>query len=248
MKFINRFFLLAVLVFALNQQASAGELHQPFDQLLQKYVVNGLVKYDDLHRAKKDVALLRDYVHSLEQINPEKMNKKEALAYWINLYNAVTLRLIIDNYPVGSIKDIGGIFSSPWKKKLVIVNGKNLTLNQIENEIIRPKFKDARIHFALNCASIGCPPLAAHAYQAGSLDRQLDKASKIALSQENWLKIDKSIRVSKIFNWYGQDFIDYSGSVRQYLARYRPDLRETILDEKKSLKFMDYNWDLNKTK
>ena len=234
-----------IMITAVTNLTRAGELHKAYDQLLQKYVEDGRVNYAAFHRSQQDVATLHKYVHSLEKINPDKLAPKEALAYWINLYNAVTLRLILDNYPVESIKDIGGFFSSPWKKKLVTVQGRSLTLNEIENEIIRPQFKDARVHFALNCASIGCPPLADRAYAGTHLDEQLNAASSYALQRENWLKIDGAIKTSKIFNWYAQDFIDYAGSVRQYLARYRPDLKSILLDENKSLEFMDYNWNLN---
>lgn len=239
---------MTVLVIALCGSIKAGELHHKYDLLLQKYVKNGRVDYAAFHRSKQDVAALGAYIETLEKTNPDKLTKNDALAYWINLYNAVTLRLILDNYPVDSIKDIGGLFSSPWKKKLVQVNGRTLTLNQIENEIIRPKFKDARIHFALNCASIGCPPLASHAYLGNSIDKQLDAASSYALSRENWFKLTNSIEVSKIFDWYAQDFIDYAGSVRHYIARYRPELKSVLLDETKSLAFKSYNWKLNKTK
>lgn len=233
------------LFFTANHISASEKIHQTYDQLLQKFVAENLVKYNQFHRSKEDISTLKKYIVSLEKIDPDKLPKKDALAYWINLYNAVTLQLILDNYPVESIKDIGGLLSSPWKKKLVTVNGEQLTLNQIENEIIRPKFKDARIHFALNCASIGCPPLAANAYEGRTLDEQLDRASKLALSNDEWVKISDKIYISKIFDWYGQDFIEYSGSVRKYIANYRPDMAETILDENKEIKFLDYNWKLN---
>ncbi|KAA3660845.1 MAG: DUF547 domain-containing protein, partial [Calditrichaeota bacterium] len=156
---------LTTLFLSYTTNGLAGDdIHASYDMLLKKYVAEDGVRYEQFHATKSDVKALNKYVKSLENLNPRNMQKAEALAYWINLYNATTLKLILDNYPLESIKDIGGLLSSPWNKKLVKVNGRELTLNQIENEIIRPEFKDARIHFALNCAAVGCPPLTNSAY------------------------------------------------------------------------------------
>ena len=238
--------LVIALVAVLYSSAGAADsLHDPFDRLLQEYVSGNVVDYASFHQSTEDLNTLAVYIDSLEAADPSAMEPDYALAYWINLYNAATLKLILDHYPVDSIKDLGGLFSSPWGKKLVTVNGDELTLDNIEHDIIRKQFDDARIHFALNCAAVSCPPLAGDAYVGNKLSWQLNASSTRALSQDRWLRLGKRIWVSKIFDWYEDDFEDYSGSVRAYIARYRPDAAETILNPEIELKHMDYDWSLN---
>lgn len=235
--------------------AAPADLHEPFDILLRLYVEGTRFNYQAIAANEGDRARLEAYVARLESLNPGNWNGNDALAYWINMYNAATLELILKHYPVNSIKDIGGFFSSPWNEDVVVVAGNPLTLNQIENEIIRPKFKDARIHFALNCASISCPPLANFAYVGESIDEQLDQAVKNVLnndlviemsSEERWIDFrDNKIYVTKIFDWYKEDFA-VDGGVRKFIAEHRPQDEALLLDEKNKLKYMDYNWDLNR--
>jgi hypothetical protein len=226
---------------------AGSNIHQDFNDLLQRYVVGEKFDYDALFNNRQDLQKLYNYIDMLEQQNPDNWLEAEALAYWINLYNAATIELVLKNYPVKSIKDIGFLFSSPWKRKIVKVNGKDLSLDDIENKIIRKKFKDARIHFALNCASLGCPPISNSAFNSSELDRQLDAACKRALRSANWVKItEDKILVTKVFDWYKDDFIDYAGSVREFIARYRPEDREKILDKNRKLEYFDYDWSLNK--
>ncbi len=236
--------------------APPADLHKNYDILLRLYVDGTRFDYEELFRNEADVKRLSDYVDRLESLNPENWEFNDALAYWINLYNAATLELILKNYPLGSIKDIGGLFSSPWKEDVVMVAGEALNLDEIENEIIRKQFKDARIHFAVNCASISCPPLANFAFTGEKLDEQLNTVCKNVFDNDLWLQVtsterwievkEKEIRISKIFDWYKQDFIEYSGSVRKFLAQYRPQDAEHILNPKVKIKHMGYNWDLNK--
>jgi hypothetical protein len=224
-----------------------ANLHQDFNEILQQYVVGDKFDYDALYQNKQDLQKLYNYVDLLERQNPDSWSENEALAYWINLYNAATIELVLKNYPVKSIKDIGFLFSSPWKRKVVKVNGKELSLDDIEHKIIRKKFKDARIHFALNCASLGCPPISNTAFTPAELDKQLDAACKRAIRSSKWVKItDNEIWVTKVFDWYKDDFVAYAGSVREFIARYRPEDRDKIMDENRELKIMDYDWSLNK--
>ncbi len=143
-----------------------------------------------------------------------------------------------------SIKDIGGFMKkSPWKRELVTVAGRKLTLNNIENDIIRPDFGDARIHFALNCASIGCPPLSDEAYAADRLSEQLDAACRVALNRDQWVQVDENkLKLTKIFDWYGGDFEKDGGSVLDFVRRYRT---ETIPEGNLEIDFMSYDWSLN---
>ena len=223
------------------------ELHRPFDILLQIYVTGNRFDYARMLNNPRDLERLSDYIDNLELLDPTEWSKDEALAYWINLYNAATIELVLTKYPVKSIKDIGGLFSSPWKKKVVKVNNRELSLDEIENDIIRTQFTDARIHFALNCAAIGCPPLNKKAFTDDSLDTQLEAAVNNALANEFWLQVtEQEIRVSKIFDWYEKDFISYAGSVREFIAKYREKDKEAILDATRKLKYLDYDWKLNK--
>ena len=224
-----------------------SQLDADFSRLLSTYVQHNLVDYEAWSAHEEDAWALVRYVDQLTALDPEDWPQDAALAYWINLYNAVTLRLILDYYPLKSIKDIGGFLKkSPWKRELVTVAGRSLTLNNIENDIIRPQFNDPRIHFALNCASVGCPPLSNKAYSAEDLSDQLDAASKLALNRHHWVQFDGEVlRLTKIFDWYGGDFEKDGGSVVGFIRKYRTEaLPETDL----KIEFMPYDWSLNNVK
>lgn len=245
------FFLMLLFKAAPGQSSDStlSEVHKPYDILLQLYVSEGRFDYNRMWRNEADLGRLSQYIDTLETMNPAEWPKNEALAYWINLYNAATVELVLQNYPLESIKDIGGFMKkSPWSKKVVKVAGRELSLKDIKDSVIRALFKDARVHFALNNASLGDPPLSGRAYLGERLEDQLEAACYSALHDERWLKIEeKEIWLSKIFDWYKSDFEGSGGSIREFLAKYREDDRETIMDKTRELKFMDYNWDLNKT-
>lgn len=251
---IPRFFIAAALVAtlilgALPSQADdaqdADQLHAAYGQLLGRYVEGLGVDYVAWIGSERDVDALRAYVRDLTALDPAGWPHDDGLAYWLNLYNAVTVQLIVDNYPLDSIKDLGGFLkTSPWDRKLVTVAGRELSLNMIENDIIRPEFGDPRIHFAVNCASIGCPPLQPDAYRAATLSDQLDAACRQALNHERWVRTagDK-LEVTKIFDWYKDDFAEDGGSIRSFIARYH----EGSLPDGK-IEFMDYDWSLNQVR
>ena len=227
----------------------ADAVHAPYSALLQKYVQGNGVAYDAWDKNAADLQSLKDYLAEMAAQNPGDWEKDRALAYWLNLYNALTLNLILENYPVKSIKDLGSLLKSPWNKEIVTVAGKELTLNNIEHNIIRPRFDDPRIHFALNCAAVSCPPLASYAFLPSKLEAQLDAVCQNALAQKNWLQLkDNTILVTKIMDWYGNDFRSGGGSIRTFLAKYQPEDKESILDENNKLEFMDYDWALNRAK
>ncbi|MCC7142119.1 MAG: DUF547 domain-containing protein [Candidatus Eisenbacteria bacterium] len=225
-------------------------LSAPFDRLLGSYVSGESVRYAAWHANAADRGALGAYVDALEATVASKLEPNAGLAFWINLYNAATLELVLSRYPVESIKEIGSTLKSPWKKKVVKVEGRELSLDEIENEVIRPGWKDARIHFALNCASIGCPPLAAEAYRAEMLDAQLDASCRRALSDRRWLALDGGvIRATKLFDWYGSDFEQWAGGVRTFAAKYAPaPLQAALADPKTKIEFTDYDWKLNQAK
>lgn len=230
---------------AAAQENAVNELalHRPFDLLLRIYVEGTRVNYDKFSANPRDKERLSGYISSLEALDPAAWSDSSALAYWINLYNAATLDIVLERYPVKSIKNIGGAF----KKKVAQVAGKPLSLDQIENDIIRPRFHDPRVHFALNCAAVSCPPLAPHAYSGSLLSSQLDEACRAALNDSGWVQIGvEELRVSKIFDWYRQDFGSAETAVREFIARYRPQDREAIMDASRKLKYLDYDWRLNR--
>lgn len=228
----------------------SGAAHAPFDTLLHKYVKGTGVDYNAWDTNDADLGALRRYVAALEtvpisQLPDEPAARDAELAYWINLYNAATLHLVLEDYPVDSIKDLGGLLSSPWDRKVVTVEGTELTLNDIENRVIRARFDDEpRIHFALNCASKSCPPLRAEAYTGARLDEQLEEQTRAFLSDPGHSRVEGDhYRLSKIFDWYKDDFVKAAGSVPAFVRPYVP--RAETLREDAKVKHLDYDWALN---
>jgi|GEM_PF-647355 len=207
--------------------------HALFDGLLRKYVsAAGAVNYAGF---KREQASLEQYIQSLQGSAPSAgWPRAREMAYWINAYNAVTIKLILDNYPLRSIKDI----NSPWDTPLVQLGGRNLTLNNIENDILRPKFGDARIHFAVNCAAKSCPPLWNRAWTESNLDQTLDQRARDFINNPAYNQISaSSARVSEIFKWYAEDF----GNLHQYLNRYS----RVQIGAQVQIQNTTYNWGLN---
>lgn len=209
--------------------------HKAFDALLSKYVsASGNVDYKGL---KASEAKLDGYLKGLESLKPSSSwGNEEQLAFWINAYNAYTIKLILNNYPVKSITDLHG--GKPWDHKWINLDGKKLSLNNIENDIIRPVFKDPRIHFAVNCAAKSCPTLLNKAFTAGNLERQLESQTKKFINNTAFNSLGKkSITISKIFDWYGKDF----GDIGAFVSRYAD---QTVKPDAK-VNFNEYDWALN---
>lgn len=209
--------------------------HLGLDSLLQKYVSDaGKVNYKGL---KTDKDALNAYCRMLSD-NPvqEDWTREEKMAFWINTYNAFTLKLIVDNYPARSILNFDG--GKTWDVKRIRIGDKKYSLNNIENDILRPQFKDPRIHFAINCAARSCPPLWNHAYTAENLETTLDARTKAFINNASFNTISASkARVSKIFEWYAADF----GGLKKFLNKYA----DTPLKSSAVIAFNEYNWDLN---
>ena len=209
--------------------------HSMLDGLLKKHVsASGSVNYNGL---KEDEATLDRYLAMLEATPPgTTWNRNQELAYWINAYNAYTIKLILKNYPLKSITNLNG--GKPWDVKWINLDGKSLSLNNIENDIIRPKYKEPRIHFAVNCAAKSCPPLLNGAYKAKTLDAQLESQTKKFINNPAFNKLDKNaIIVSKIFDWYGEDFGDIASFIMVYADKtVKPSAKVT---------YMEYDWNLN---
>jgi hypothetical protein len=209
--------------------------HSDWNILLQKHVSEkGNVNYKGF---KKDELKLKSYLTLLSKIMPDdSWSKGKKMAYWINAYNAFTIQLILDNYPISSIKDI----ENPWDIEFINLGDKTFSLNDIEHEILR-KMNDPRIHFGIVCASVSCPKLKNVAFEASNLDSQLDIAAKEFLADpaRNNLSED-SIQLSKIFKWFAKDFKN-EGSLIDFLNKYS----EITISQNAKKSYKDYDWNLN---
>lgn len=218
--------------------------HRLFGELLKKYVKNGLVDYQGF---KKDEATLDAYLTVLERVDTGRLSREEKFAFYVNAYNAWTIKLILTGYPgVQSIKDLGSLFKSPWKKKICRIDGDLITLDDIEHNILRPKFKDPRVHFAVNCASKGCPPLLAEPYTGSRLEQQLNRVTRAFINDPERYRLEgNTLYVSRIFKWFSEDFNDdVVGFFLQYAEGNLKEKLETG-QEKIKVKYLDYDWSLN---
>ncbi|OAV45017.1 hypothetical protein A3850_011190 [Lewinella sp. 4G2] len=213
----------------------ASPSHQPWNTLLQRYVDDaGNVDYAGFKSSESE---LDAYLATLQETAPKgTWGRRASLAYWINAYNAFTIKRILRDYPVASITDLDG--GDPWKVKWIEIEGETYSLNNIEHDIIRPRFKDARIHFAVNCAAKSCPPLPNKAFMAANVESLLTERTRAFVRNPAYNTIGDEVAVSKIFDWYGEDF----GDLRTYLNKYLP----TPIPADVEIGFRDYDWALNK--
>ncbi len=197
-----------------------------------------------------DSQQLGQYIDSLTALKISDFNRNEQQAYWINLYNALTVDVVLQEYPVESIRDISsGLFSSgPWGRDLVVVEGEELSLDDIEHRILRPIWKDPRIHYAVNCASIGCPNLQVRAFTTSNMETQLNKAARDFINHPRGATVDNGkLRVSSIFDWFEADFGGNEAGVIAHLRQYAgPRLRNSLAGIS-SIDDDDYDWNLNDT-
>jgi Protein of unknown function, DUF547 len=227
-----------------RETASRPVEHVLWDALVKKHVnADGWVNYRGMIA---DSVPLNQYLKLLRSAHPNDANwtPNEQKAYWINAYNAFTVQLITQHYPIESIKDIKkGIpfVNTVWDIKFIEIEDFTYDLNKIEHQILRPVFKDPRIHAAINCASYSCPRLRAEAYTAAQLDTQLDDAMRSFISdpQRNQITAKKA-ELSKIFDWFASDFRDAKGSVRAFIKQYHPELGDDV-----KFDYLDYDWRLN---
>jgi hypothetical protein len=250
----KRLFLILLLISLLfgfygrtAQAAAATEGQAIWAELLNKYVKPGGVDYAGF---KSEEEKLDQYLKVLEHTDLKTLSREEQFAYYINAYNAWTIKLILSAYPgIKSIKDLGSFWESPWKKKFVRISGELLSLDDIEHHILRPRFKDPRVHFAINCSAVSCPPLRAEPYLGSSLDRQLDQATRSFINNpKNYRIEDDAFYVSRIFKWYAKDFNhDVLGF---YLKYAREDLKKKLVEKKDviQIKYLHYDWSLNDIK
>ncbi len=237
--------------------------HPDWDRLVARHVVwvaDGTASQVDYAGFQVDARDLETYLESLSAVTAAEFagwSRDQRLAFLINAYNAFTLQLVLTRYPnLQSIKDLGSFFSSPWKKRFFTLLGAQRSLDDIEHRMIRSPgaYDEPRIHFAVNCASIGCPALPDEAFAADRLQSQLQDGVRRFLSDRSRNRYNTSsgaLEVSKIFDWYGGDFEPQFGSVRGFLARYDQLLadsdlaRSRIRNQETRLRYLAYDWTLN---
>ena len=271
------FILIALLAAPLtNALAQFDHSHKAWDALLKKNVVvvqGGKTSQARYAGFKQEEAALKAYTESLSKVTEAEFkafSKTQQMAFLINAYNALTVQLILTKYPdLKSIKDLGGAFSSPWKQKFFKLMGNDSTLDQIEHEMLRKKgvYDEPRVHYAVNCASIGCPALREEAFTADKLDAQLEEQARRFLSDRSRNRYNaqnESLEVSKIFDWFKEDWQSgYKGigkdqspvtSREQFFGKYaallsdKPDEQKLISEGKVPIRFLDYDWNLNDAK
>lgn len=253
MKYFSRILLILITAVTVSCQnaipgmaGSTPPNHEPWNQLLKAHVSSaGIVDYKGFI---KDKSKLDAYLKTVSANAPDRKtwSKNEQLAYWINAYNAYTVKLITDNYPVKSIKDLGPALKIPliadvWHYKFFKIGGQESSLDEIEHSILRKEFEEPRIHFAINCASVSCPPLLNEAFMANKIDSQLDKVAKAFVNDKSRNKITaNAVQISPIFSWFKGDFTK-KGSVVDFLNKY-----STVkISSSAKVSHQDYNWNLN---
>lgn len=234
---------------AMPATAPNEALNEPLNKVLNAYVTKGQVNYKALKAKPAELDTYLKQAAAVSRADFSTWSKDAQMAFYINLYNAATLKHITNHYPVSSIKKIGGWFTSPWKIEFISLFGSKVHLDHIEHEILRKQYSDARIHFALVCAAKSCPPLRSEAYNGSQLSAQLDDQGRIFMadSGKNSVSVsNRRITVSKIFDWFEEDFVKHSGSVQKFVAPYFPQtsLPATGIDNF-SVRHSDYDWSLN---
>lgn len=191
---------------------------------------------------------LEEYVQDLSRLDPRVFNRAEQMAFWINLYNALTVKVVLDNPDKSSITKMGQrLFSfGPWDEDVVSITSQSLSLNDIEHQILRPIWKDERVHYALNCASLGCPNLASTVFQSENMVEKLNKVRAEYLEHPRAIHFDArgDLHVSSLFQWYLGDFAKDESALLIYLASHRTELHERILGYTGKIRY-EYDWDLN---
>lgn len=222
--------------------------HSAWDSLLARYVTqspDGINRVDYAALKAEDTSALQGYLASMQAIDITQYPRDEQFAYWVNLYNAATVDLIVANYPLDSIRDLGLPGLGPWREDVVKVNGKNLSLDDIEHGILRPIWQDVRVHYAVNCASIGCPNLAAQAYTGAKLDAMLEAAAADYVNHpRGFARINGRLVASRIYDWYGSDWGD-EAAILDHARKYANRESLAVLGDRSTIDTFDYDWSLN---
>jgi hypothetical protein len=227
--------------------------HTVWTQFLKKWVTGDSINYSGIKES--GAVLLTAYLAELESVckkDINKWNKNQRLAFWINVYNAYTVKLVVDNHPLKSIRKIGLFPGAAWREKVVSLKrlkGKNVSLSHVENDILRKHFREPRIHFAIVCAAEGCPPIRSEAYTAAKINRQLEIQTKAFLNANTHNRYDSNsgvLYLSKIFNWYEKDFGKDHDKRLLFVSKYLDELRADLQKGNRvRIKYLPYDWTLN---
>lgn len=230
-----------------QESLAFDQAHRAWSGILKTYTEDGFVDYSALKESGGD---LESYLKAIEKVSNDeyaRWSKDEKAAFWINAYNAFTIQTVVDHYPKKSIKQIPNV----WDKKRFTTLGQQWSLNQIEHKILRKEFSEPRIHFALVCASLGCPTLRGEPYTAGDLNSQLDSQVRSFMADTGKARYDRNsdtLRLSPIFKWYREDF-EKAGGVIAFLQtkgkRYLPSDMEGKVNLKTKISWLGYDWSLN---
>ena len=238
---MKRIFIQTLFLFLTVTNLSAQDLNGFFnsaDSFFKTNVVNGKVKYADI---KGNPEALNTILESAKGISVSESDATTYQAFWINAYNLLVIDGIVKNYPLKSPLDVVGFFDKTKHK----IGGKSVTLNGIENDLLRAKFSsEARFHFVLVCAGLGCPPIINKGYRPNTLDSQLQKQTILALNNANFIKVNENkVKISQLFEWYKGDF-EQKGTTLDFINTYRKEK----LPENAKLSYYPYDWSLNEAK
>ncbi len=254
--FVSLFFYSPYIYSTTNHQAKANNKKSfsddhTWNRILIRYVSkhkNGEVNifdYGRLFKSIDDKILLDNYLISLESINPAILSKNEAMAYYANLYNAVTVKLITKNYPIKSIRKLGPLNSGPWKRKIIKLNGELVSLDDIEHKILRSKYRSPYIHYMLNCASISCPNLQKKAWKGETLKADQQTAAVEYINSSRGVTIRKDgLHLSSIYRWFKEDFKS-DGGVLNHILKYADKDLKSAIEKGVKIKSYNYDWTLN---
>jgi len=250
----------ALVALASLAPAAARATEASLDALLGRHVTTpadgvARVAYARWKATAADVAALDAWIAAAAAQRPSGMPRAEAYAFWANLYNALTLKVILDNYPVRSIRDIRSTgvpfdprqFNGPWRTRLITIEGRRMSLDDIEHGVMRPTFRDPRVHYAVNCASIGCPNLRPRAFRAATLEADLDDAARAFVNHPRGasLQPDGRLVVSSIYHWFKEDFGGTDAGVIAHLRRYAAPPLAARLGTVTAIADHAYDWALN---
>lgn len=224
-------------------QGTFDHSYRPYGAVLASIVRGPRVDYRALVARKKELDIVARELASPSEDLERAWTRQERIAFWINAYNVFTLKAVAERYPIRGIRQIPGV----WTDLRFRVASRELTLDDIEHRILRPQFRDARVHFAINCASVSCPPLREEPYVATRLDAQLDEAARRYLASPLGLRIGgRTLHVSSIFKWYGEDFAP--AGILGTIAKYGPPLAQEVARSSDArVRFLRYDWSLNDT-
>ncbi|RLV61155.1 DUF547 domain-containing protein [Parashewanella curva] len=235
-----------------NQNSTQIVDHQAWQILLDRYLLEEenfrVFNYSTVSSADKQA--LKDYIQSLSSIDPRQLNRNEQLAYWVNLYNALTVDLVVEHYPIASIKEIGDGITGPWNIEAIEIADQAVTLNQIEHKILRPIWQDPRIHYVINCASLGCPDLPYKALSSSDIEYQLNQAAVMFINQNKGVDINnEKLVLSSIYNWFSEDFGENQTELMTHISQFaKPELKNKLAEITKQKSFnieFQYDWKLN---